>query len=68
MIKYKIIRGEVMAIYESGEMYLENILILHEKSSFVRAIDICKKADCPYRQEQRPKYEKNKNEPKLFES
>lgn len=42
MIKYKIIRGVVMAIYESGEMYLENILILHEKSSFVRAIDICK--------------------------
>lgn len=33
-----------------------------------RTIDICKKADCPYRQEQRPKYEKNKNEPKLFES
>ena len=33
-----------------------------------RTIDICRKADCPYRQEQRPrkKYEKHKNEPKLF--
>ena len=34
-----------------------------------RTIDICQKPDCPYRQEHRPrkKYEKNKNEPKLFE-
>ena len=34
-----------------------------------RTIDICSHADCPYRQEQRStkRYEKNKNEPKLFE-
>ena len=34
-----------------------------------RTIDICRKPDCPFRQEQRPtkKYEKHKNEPKLFE-
>lgn len=34
-----------------------------------RTIDICSHADCPYRQEQRPtkRYEKHKNEPKLFE-
>lgn len=31
-----------------------------------RTIDICQKADCPYRREVRPKYEKYKNEPKLF--
>ena len=32
-----------------------------------RTIDICSHADCPYRQEHRPKYGKHKNEPKLFE-
>ena len=34
-----------------------------------RTIDICSHADCPYRQEQRStkRYEKHKNEPKLFE-
>lgn len=34
-----------------------------------RTIDICRKSDCPYRQERRPvkKYEKYKNEPKLFD-
>lgn len=34
-----------------------------------RTIDICSHDDCPYRQEQRPtkRYEKHKNEPKLFE-
>ena len=34
-----------------------------------RTIDVCRKSDCPYRQEHRPtrKYEKHKNEPKLFE-
>lgn len=32
-----------------------------------RTIDICQKPDCPFRQERRPKYEKNKNLPKLFE-
>ena len=34
-----------------------------------RTYDICQMSDCPYRQEQRPrkKYEKFKNEPKLFE-
>ena len=31
-----------MAIFESGEMYLETILILHEKSQFVRSIDVCR--------------------------
>ena len=34
-----------------------------------RTIDICRRADCPNRQEHRPrkKYEKHKNEPKLFD-
>ena len=32
-----------------------------------RTIDVCRMRDCPYRQEHRPKYEKYKNEPKLFE-
>lgn len=33
-----------------------------------RTIDICRMADCPLRQEKRPrrKYDRNKNEPKLF--
>ncbi|MBO7510652.1 MAG: hypothetical protein J6T35_05650 [Bacteroidales bacterium] len=31
-----------------------------------RTIDACHKADCPYRQEKRKKYEKHKNYPKLF--
>ncbi len=29
-----------MELHESGEMYLETILILSEKKSFVRAIDV----------------------------
>lgn len=29
-----------MALYKSGEDYLETILLLHKKSGFVRAIDI----------------------------
>ena len=32
-----------------------------------RTIDICGKPDCPLRQEKRPRYEKYKNEPKLFD-
>ena len=32
-----------------------------------RTIDICSHADCPYKQEHRQKYEKHKNEPRLFE-
>lgn len=34
-----------------------------------RSYEICRKPDCPFRQEHRPtkKYEKNKHEPKLFE-
>jgi len=32
-----------------------------------RTIDVCRMRDCPYRQEHRPKYEKHKNEPRLFE-
>lgn len=31
-----------------------------------RTIDICRKVNCPYRQEKKRKYEKYKNEPKLF--
>lgn len=34
-----------MAIYESGEMYLETILVLSKKLDKVRAIDICKELD-----------------------
>lgn len=30
-----------MALQESGEMYLETILILSEKTGFVRSIDVC---------------------------
>lgn len=30
-----------MSLYESGEMYLESILVLSKKGSSVRAIDIC---------------------------
>lgn len=30
-----------MSLYESGEMYLESILVLSEKGGDVRAIDIC---------------------------
>ena len=30
-----------MKLQESGEMYLETILVLSQKSDFVRAIDIC---------------------------
>lgn len=29
-----------MAIYESGEDYLETILLLHKKTGFVRSVDI----------------------------
>lgn len=31
-----------MAIYESGEDYLETILLLHKKTGFVRSIDIAR--------------------------
>lgn len=34
-----------MAIYESGEMYLETILVLNQRIDKVRAIDICKELD-----------------------
>ncbi len=34
-----------MAIYESGEMYLETILVLNQRMEKVRAIDICKELD-----------------------
>lgn len=34
-----------MAIYESGEMYLETILVLYKKMEKVRAIDICKELE-----------------------
>ena len=30
-----------MSLYESGEMYLESILVLSKNNQFVRAIDIC---------------------------
>ncbi len=30
-----------MSIQESGEMYLETILVLSKKSTYVRSIDIC---------------------------
>lgn len=33
--------GESVAIHESGEMYLETILILSQKLPLVRAVDIC---------------------------
>ena len=29
-----------MSVHESGEMYLEAIYVLHEKTGFVRSIDI----------------------------
>lgn len=34
-----------MAIKESGEMYLETILVLREKNKFVRSIDIANELD-----------------------
>ena len=39
--KIKEKRGEFMQLQESGEMYLESIFRLCEKSAFVRAIDVC---------------------------
>ena len=30
-----------MSLQESGEMYLETILVLGQRTGFVRAIDIC---------------------------
>ena len=33
-------KGAYMALQESGEMYLETILVLSRKSSYVRAIDV----------------------------
>ena len=33
-------RGGIMALQESGEMYLESILILSRKQGFVRSVDI----------------------------
>ena len=32
--------GEILAIQESGEMYLESIYVLSQKSSVVRSIDV----------------------------
>lgn len=32
-----------------------------------RTIDVCRMRDCPYREEKRKRYEKNKGLPKLFE-
>lgn len=37
--------SEIMSIKESGEMYLETILILSKDSKNVRAIDICEYMD-----------------------
>lgn len=33
--------GETMALKESGEMYLETIYVLNQKSDSVRSIDVC---------------------------
>ena len=45
MVKcYKITRKEgwrTMELQESGEMYLETILILLQKNGFVRSVDVC---------------------------
>ena len=30
-----------MSVHESGEMYLEAILVLSKKNGFVRSIDVC---------------------------
>lgn len=39
-------RGSIyMEIHESGEMYLETILILHKQNDTVRSIDIARKLD-----------------------
>ena len=34
-------RGRLMILQESGEMYIESIYVLSQRTSFVRAIDIC---------------------------
>lgn len=34
-----------MEIHESGEMYLETILVLHKQNDTVRSIDVAKKLD-----------------------
>ena len=36
-------RGEIMTIQESGEMYLETLLILSKESALVRSVDIAKR-------------------------
>ena len=38
--EYKERGGKIMALQESGEMYLETILILSRKMGFVRSVDI----------------------------
>lgn len=38
-------RGEVRQMLESGENYLETILLLHQQTGFVRSVDIANKLD-----------------------
>ena len=35
----------IMQLKESGEMYLETILILSKRKGFVRSIDVCEEMD-----------------------
>ena len=37
-----------MALLESGEMYLESILILSEQNNAVRSIDVAEQMICPF--------------------
>jgi len=44
IIPHNLFKGEnEVAIYESGEMYLETILVLKERTPFVRAVDVADK-------------------------
>ena len=36
-----ILRGDIMPLQESGEMYLETIYVLSKKNSSVRSINVC---------------------------
>lgn len=40
MVKYFYYKEKVMALHESGQMYLESILVLQRKNGAVRSIDI----------------------------
>lgn len=40
MLKYVMIKERVMSLHESGQMYLESILVLHRKNGAVRSIDV----------------------------